>query len=74
MYAHGRGMPQNYKMAYILFNLAASNGGDSDAVTNRDIVLKRLTPTEREDAQRISTRMYNTKNFAAEFRKLLNSQ
>ena len=73
MYGKGEGVPQDYKIAYILFNIAASKGDDS-AVINRDIVLSKLTPAARMEAQRISTRMYNTKNFAAEFRKLINSQ
>lgn len=73
MYAKGEGVPQDYKIAYILFNLAASKGSDN-AVKGRDIILKQLTPTARMDAQRISTRLYNSKNFAAELRKLLNSQ
>ena len=73
MYAKGEGVPQNYKLAYILFNLAASKGGDN-AVKVRDITLDKLTPAERADAQRISTRLYNSKNFAAELRKVLNSK
>ena len=73
MYAKGEGVPQNYKIAYILFNLAASKGGDS-AVKNRDMVLNTLTPADRADAQRISTRLYNSKNFAADLRKLLKAQ
>lgn len=73
MYGKGEGVPQDYKIAYILFNIAASKGDDS-AVINRDIVLSKLTPAARMEAQRISTLLYNTKNFSAEFRKLLNSQ
>lgn len=72
MYAKGVGMPQNDKLAYILFNLAASKG-DNNAIKNRDIMLKTLTPADRADAQRISTRLYNSKNFAVDLRKLLNS-
>lgn len=73
MYGKGEGVPQDYKIAYILFNIAASKGDDS-AVINRDIVLSKLTPAARMEAQRISTLLYNTKNFSAEFRKLLISQ
>jgi TPR repeat protein len=35
----GKGVPQNHKIAYILFNLAASKGNDN-AVKNRDMALK----------------------------------
>ena len=73
MYANGEGIPQDDKIAYILFNLAASKGNDN-AVKGRDIILKQLTPTARMDAQRISTRLYNSKNFATDLRKLLNSK
>ena len=72
MYAMGKGIPQNYKIAYILFNLAASNGlNDTE---NRDKVLTKLSPATIEDAQRITLQLYNSKNFAADLRKLLSSQ
>jgi TPR repeat protein len=73
MYAKGQGVPQNYKIAYILFNMAASKGNDN-AVKARDMALSELTPAARADAQRISTRLYNAKDFAADLRKLLNGQ
>ena len=73
MYSTGRGIPQNYKIAYILFNLAASNG-DADATQNRDIAAAELSPATIEDAQRITMQLHNSKNFAADLRKLLNSQ
>ena len=77
---HVEGVPQNYKVAYILLNLAASQGGDSGVINSaielRNNILnsKKITPTDIEDAQSISTRLYNSKNFAAELRELLNSQ
>ena len=72
MYGSGQGIPQNYKIAYILFNLAASNGlNDTE---NRDKVLTKLSPATIEDAQRITLQLYNSKNFAVDLRKLLNSQ
>ena len=73
MYGTGRGIPQNYKIAYILFNLAASNG-DADATKNRNIAAAKLSPATIEDAQRITMQLYNSKSFAADLRKLLNSQ
>ncbi len=72
MYANGQGVPQNHKLAYILFNLAASKG-DDNAVKARDVALEKLTPTAKIDAQSISTQLYNSKNLAADLRKLLNS-
>ena len=73
MYGTGQGIPQNYKIAYILFNLAASNGG-ADVTQNRDIAAAELSPATIEDAQRITLQLYNSKNFAADLRKLLSSQ
>ena len=73
MYYKGHGVPQNYKIAYILFNLAASNG-DADATKNRNIAAAKLSPATIEDAQRITLQLHNSKNFAADLRKLLNSQ
>ena len=72
MYNNGQGVPQNYKIAYILLNLAASNG--SNDTQNRDIVLAKLSPAAVADAQRITMQLYNSKNFAVDLRKLLNSQ
>ena len=73
MYGKGQGVPQNFKIAYILFNLAASNS-DADATQNRDIAAAILSPATIEDAQRITMQLYNSKSFAADLRKLLNSQ
>lgn len=73
MYALGQGVSQNDKIAYILSNLAASKGGDF-IVSYRDIISKKLTPTARMDAQRISTQLYNSKKFATDLRKLLNAK
>jgi|GEM_PF-1954054 len=73
MYILGQGVPQNYQMAYILFNLAASKG-DSGAEKVRDIALKKMTPAAIADAQVITTRLHNAKDFAAELGKVLNGQ
>ena len=80
MYVEGKGVPQNYKIAYILLNLAASKGSDSGAIDaavtlrNSILNLKKITPIATEDAQRISTHLYNAKDFATELRKVLNAQ
>ena len=73
IYGIGKGVPQNDKIAYILFNIAASKG-DDNAVKGRDMMLEKLSSADRADAQRISTWLYNSKNFATDLRKLLNGQ
>ena len=72
MYSKGQGIPQDYKIAYILFDLAKSNG--SKKTENRDIALTKLSPEMLVDAQRITTQLSHSKNFAADLGKLLNSQ
>ena len=49
MYDNGKGVIQDYREAYIWFSLAAVNG-DKDATKNRDIVVKHLSPGERQAA------------------------
>ena len=50
MYDEGKGVAQDYKSAHMWFNIAAANGY-SGAVENRDIVAKRMTPSQIEKAQ-----------------------
>ena len=50
MYDEGRGGIQDNVYAHMWYNLAAISG-DKDAVTNRDIVAKRMTPSQLEKAQ-----------------------
>ncbi len=50
MYATGQGVPQDYALAHMWFNLSGSNG-DKDAVHNRDIIEKRMSPSQIEKAQ-----------------------
>jgi len=50
MYRFGEGIAQDYKSAHMWFNIAAANG-DSDAVKNRDILAKEMTPSQIEKAQ-----------------------
>ena len=57
MYATGQGVPQNYTLAHMWYNLAASNrtGDDRDtAVKNRDLVAKKMTPGDLSEAQRLA--------------------
>ena len=50
MYKDGRGVPQDYALAHMWFNLSGSNG-NKQAVTNRGIVEKRMSPSQIEKAQ-----------------------
>ncbi len=57
MYAEGLGVPQDYAQAHMWFNLAASSppGEDRDnAVKNRDILAKRMTPAQISEAQKLA--------------------
>ena len=50
MYAKGQGVPQDYIYAHMWFDIAASSG-NKDALKNRDIVAKRMTPSQLVKAQ-----------------------
>jgi TPR repeat protein len=52
MYGHGQGVPQDDVLAYMWWNIAGSNG-HKDAVTNRNFLEKRMTPSQIEKAQRL---------------------
>ena len=52
-YAQGQGVPQDYVSAHMWFNLAGING-DKSAVKNRNIVEKKMTPSQIEKAQRLA--------------------
>jgi TPR repeat protein len=50
MYRLGRGVTQDYKSAHMWYNISAANGY-SDAVINRDLIIKEMTPSQIEKAQ-----------------------
>ena len=50
MYYQGKGVPQDYVSAHMWFNLSGSNGYE-DAIKNRNIVEKKMTPSQIEKAQ-----------------------
>ena len=50
MYDNGTGVLQDYVRAHMWFNIAAISG-DKYASKNRDIVAKRMTPSQLEKAQ-----------------------
>ena len=55
MYGKGEGVLQDHRLAYMWFNLAAAQG-DEDAKENRDKAAKRITSTQRSEAQEMSRR------------------
>jgi TPR repeat protein len=60
MYYNGRGAPQDYILAHMWFNLAASRFPDSekkkryDAVSYRDVVASMMTPYQIAEAQQLA--------------------
>ena len=60
MYDHGLGVPQDYVLAHMWFNLAGSNGLKV-AVGKRSILEKKMTPSQREEAQRLARNWKPTK-------------
>jgi uncharacterized protein len=50
MYANGEGVPEDDVYAHMWWNLAGSNG-DEIGRGNRDIIAKRMTPSQLEKAQ-----------------------
>ncbi len=53
MYANGRGVPQNYVLAYMWSNLASA-GGNAYGGKNRDEVAAKMTPAQIAEAQRLA--------------------
>jgi hypothetical protein len=53
MYEKGLGVPKDYVLSHMWFNLSAANG-NKNGQKNRDIVEKRMTPSQIEDAQRLA--------------------
>jgi uncharacterized protein len=53
MYRTGGGVPQDYVIAHMWFNLAAASG-DKDAVKARDVVAAKMAPTQIAEAQKLA--------------------
>ncbi len=53
MYANGQGVLQDYVLAHMWWNLSGSNGYE-DAVINRNIVEKKMSPSQIEKAQEMA--------------------
>ncbi len=60
MYSNGLGVPQDYVLAHMWINLAASNG-DEDAIEKRTMVEKKMSPSQIEEAQRLARNWKPTK-------------
>ena len=58
MYADGKGVSQDYSLAHMWFNLAASAELDDAsremAIKNRDVVAAKMTPAQIAEAQRMA--------------------
>jgi len=53
MYDNGQGVPQDYVLAHMWFNLAAAQGFDT-AKAARDIAAERMTGSQIAEAQRLA--------------------
>ncbi|MGB3097213.1 MAG: tetratricopeptide repeat protein, partial [Candidatus Deferrimicrobiaceae bacterium] len=57
MYDKGQGVPQNYILAHMWFNLAVSaleGKGRNDAEKIRDLVASKMTPAQIAEAERLA--------------------
>jgi len=59
MYDNGEGVPQNDIRAYVWLSVAAAQGHEA-ARGNRDIVSEKLSPADREQAQEIATKCFES--------------
>ena len=53
LYDKGKGVPQDYVLAHMWWNIAGSNG-DKNAVTSKNTVEKDMTPQQIEKAQEMA--------------------
>jgi hypothetical protein len=53
MYVHGQGVPQDYVMAHMYWNIASVSGHEN-AIHNRGAVEERMTSSQIEEAQRLA--------------------
>jgi hypothetical protein len=59
-YANGQGLPQDNTLAYMWFDLASTQGQEN-ATASRDNLAKKMTPTQKAEAQRLA-REWKPKN------------
>ena len=53
MYFKGQGVAQNYVRAHMWWNIAGTSGM-SDAVNNRDVIAKKMTSSQLQEAQKMA--------------------
>jgi TPR repeat protein len=53
MYDQGLGVPEDYVLAHIWYNLAAATGM-KEAVANRDSVAAKMTPAQVAEARKLA--------------------
>ena len=54
IYYYGTGVPKDYVLAYKWYNLAAAQEPDEFAAEFRDIIAKKMTPSQISEAQKLS--------------------
>jgi len=59
MYMHGQGVPQDYVMAHMYFNIAAVSGY-KNAIENRGVVGQRMTTSQVAESQKLSREWMRT--------------
>jgi hypothetical protein len=59
-YGMGRGVPKDYALAHMWWNLSGSNG-NKEAAENRDIVETKMSPSQIEKAQELARNWKPTK-------------
>ncbi len=52
-------MPQDYKLAYAWFNVAAAQGNEN-AIQNRDLASAKLDPASLAEAQKLSEQYHKS--------------
>ena len=56
MYDYGEGVPEDYVLAYMWYDLAAAQGGEGGEIAQgfKDILEERMSRTQINEAQRMS--------------------
>jgi TPR repeat protein len=54
MYVNGTGVLQDYARAHMWWNIASISGENKNASKNRDLVAKKMTPSQIETAQKLA--------------------
>jgi hypothetical protein len=66
-YANGQGVPQDKVLAYALYNLSAAGDPSSNkAISNRDAIVKEMSPREIEAGQALTRALAQPGNFGKE--------